>query len=109
GKPIDAVSQYRQAIAMDPARSLRLQRKVIDLQLATNDWAPAESSIDAFLASSEIADTERAWALLVKSQLLIDRRDYAGATTLLDQALKLDNDPVAAAEANYRLGVCAWK
>ena len=109
GKPVDAVGHYRQAIAMDPARSLRLRRKVIDLQLATNDWAPAESSIDAYLASSEIADTERAWALSVKSQLLIDRGDYPGATTLLEQALKLDNDPVAQAEASYRLGVCAWK
>ncbi len=109
GQPVEAVSQYRRAIAMDPARSLRLQRKVIDLQLAQNDWAPAESSLDAYLASSEIADAERAWALSVKAQLTIDRGDYAGAQKLLSKSLELDKDPIAQAEANYRLGVCAWK
>src|SRR5439155_16980898 len=72
GKPVDAVSQYRQAIAVDPARSLRLQRKVIDLQLAQNDWAPAESSLDAYLDDRGITDAERAWARSVKAQLLID-------------------------------------
>src|SRR3954471_11797650 len=72
GKPVEAVSQYRQAIAIDPPRALRLQRKVIDLQLAQNDWAPAESSLDAYLASRDVADAERAWAKSVKAQLLID-------------------------------------
>jgi tetratricopeptide (TPR) repeat protein len=109
GKPVEAVGQYRQAIAMDPARALRLQRKVIDLQLAQSDWAPAESSIDAYLAAKDIADSERAWALSVKAQLLIDRGEFVGAKGLLEQALRLDNDPIASGEARFRLGVCAWK
>ena len=109
GKPVDAVSQYRQAIAVDPARALRLQRKVIDLQLAQNDWAPAESSLDAYLAFKEIADSERAWAQSVKAQLHIDRGDFTAARALLDESLRLDKDPIAQAEAKYRLGVCAWK
>ena len=38
---------------MDPSRAIRLQRKVIDLQLASSDWAPAEASIDAYLAARD--------------------------------------------------------
>ena len=84
GKPVEAVQHYRQAIAMDPSRAIRLQRKVIDLQLASSDWAPAEASIDAYLAAPQIADAERAWANLTKAQLLIDRGDYVDARRLLD-------------------------
>src|SRR5688572_16671294 len=109
GKPVEAVGQYRQAIAMDPSRAIRLQRKVIDLQLASSDWAPAEASIDAYLAAPQIADTERAWAKLTKAQLLIDRGDYVDARRLLDEAISLDPNEIAQAEARYRLGVCAWK
>ncbi|MEA2736554.1 MAG: hypothetical protein QOE14_3005, partial [Humisphaera sp.] len=109
GKPVEAVAQYRQAIAMDPARAIRLQRKVIDLQLASSDWAPAEASIDAYLAAPEIADTERAWAKLTKAQLLIDRGDFVDAKRLLDEAIALDANEIAQAEARYRLGVCVWK
>jgi hypothetical protein len=67
GKPVEGVQQYRQAIAMDPSRAIRLQRKVIDLQLASSDWAPAEASIDAYLAAPAIADTERARAKRTKA------------------------------------------
>src|SRR5687768_1868622 len=109
GKPVEAVGQYRQAIAMDPARAIRLQRKVIDLQLASSDWAPAEASLDAYLAAPSIADTERAWAKSMKAQLLIDRGDYVDAKRLLDEAIALDPGEIAQAEARYRLGVCAWK
>ena len=109
GKPVEAVAQYRQAIAMDPSRAIRLQRKVIDLQLASSDWAPAEASIDAYLAAADIADTERAWAKMTKAQLLIDRGDFVDAKRLLDEAIALDPSEIAQAEARYRLGVCAWK
>src|SRR6185369_3971887 len=106
GKPVEAVSQYRQAIAMDPARALRLQRKVIDLQLAQSDWAPAEASLDAYLASPQVADAERAWGQSVKAQLLIDRHEYADARQLLETAQRLDTDPIAQAEMKYRVGLC---
>lgn len=109
GKPLEAVSQYRQAIAIDPPRALRLQRKVIDLQLAQSDWAPAEASIDAYLATEGLTDAERAWAKNEKAQLLIDRGEYVDARRLLEDALKLDGDSIAQAETKYRLGVCAWK
>ena len=109
GKPVEAVAQYRQAIAIDPARAIRLQRKVIDLQLASSDWAPAEASLDAYLAADGIADTERAWAKAHKAQLLIDRGDYVDARRLLDEAVRLDSGEIAQAEVRYRLGVCAWK
>jgi tetratricopeptide (TPR) repeat protein len=109
GKPVEAVGQYRQAIAMDPSRAIRLQRKVIDLQLASSDWAPAEASIDAYLTAPQIADTERAWAKSVKAQILIDRAAFVDAKPLLDDALRLDAGEIAQAEARYRLGVCAWK
>jgi tetratricopeptide (TPR) repeat protein len=109
GKPVEAVAQYRQAIAMDPSRAIRLQRKVIDLQLASSDWAPAEASIDAYLAAQQIADTERAWAKSAKAQILIDRGAFVDAKGLLDEAIRLDAGEIAQAEARYRLGVCAWK
>lgn len=109
GKPVEAVSQYRQAIAIDPPRALRLQRKVIDLELATCDWAPAESSLDAYLKSDGLTDAERAWAENEKAQLLIDRGECADARPLLTDALRRNPDPIAQAETRYRLGVCAMK
>src|SRR5687768_13819218 len=97
GKPIDAVSQYRSAIAIDPPRALRLTRKVIDLQIAQSQWAPAEASLDAYLAATGISDAERAWAQNQKAQLLIDRSEYVDAKRLLEDALRLDADPIAQA------------
>src|SRR5947209_3560675 len=41
-KPAEALDHYRQSMAMDANHALRLQRKVIDLQLAVNDAGPAE-------------------------------------------------------------------
>jgi tetratricopeptide (TPR) repeat protein len=41
GKPQAALDHYRSAMALDPNHALRLQRKVIDLQLQQSDTAPA--------------------------------------------------------------------
>jgi TolA-binding protein len=109
GRGVEAVSEYRLAIALDPPKALRLQRKVIDLQLAQSDWAPAEASLDSYLASTQVADAERAWAQSVKAQLLIDRHEYADARQLLETAQRLDADPIAQAEMKFRIGVCEWK
>jgi tetratricopeptide (TPR) repeat protein len=110
GKPVEAVSQYRQAIAMDPPKGIRLQRKVIDLQLSTSDWAPAEASIDAYLGSATLTDAERAWAIGQKAQLLIDRGEAVDAKRMLEDAQRLAaSDPIAQAEAKCQLGLCAWK
>src|SRR5438094_3094513 len=54
GRPVEAVSNYRQAIALDPPHALRLQRKVIDLQISQSDWAPAEASLDGYLVTREL-------------------------------------------------------
>ncbi len=109
GKPADAASQYRQAMAIDPALSLRLQRKVTDLQTAASDWPAVEASLDAYLATTGVSDAERAWAENQKAQLLIDRGEHVDARRLLEDAIRLDADPIAQAQTRYRLGLCAWK
>jgi tetratricopeptide (TPR) repeat protein len=108
-RPSDALSHFRQALAMDPQRALRLRRKVISLQIEQEDPRPAEGSLDEYLASKEITDSERAWALGEKAQLLADRGEFVAARALLAEAVGLDTDPVAQGQINYRLGYCAWK
>ena len=108
-RPSDALQHYRHAIAMAPQHALRLQRKVIALQMAQDDTLPAEASIDEYLASTDLTDSERAWALGEKAQLLADRGEFVHARELLAKAIKLDTDPIAQGQVNYRLGYCAWK
>ncbi|MGB7156748.1 MAG: tetratricopeptide repeat protein [Tepidisphaeraceae bacterium] len=108
-RPSDALSHFRHAIAMNPSHALRLQRKVIAMQAAQDDPHPAEASIDDYLASNELTDSERAWALGEKAQLLADRGEFVQARELLAKAIRLDNDPIAQGQVNYRLGYCAWK
>lgn len=108
-KPAEALDNYRRAMNLDANRSLRLQRKVIDLQLAQDDTGPAEISIDEYLKNPKLSDAERAWALGAKAQICIDDKKYVDAHLLLGQALKLSNDPVNQGEVNYRLGYCAFK
>src|SRR5439155_4462701 len=67
----------------------------------------AEGSLNAYLSAAEISDTERAWARGIKAQMLIDRGEHVDAKRLLEEALRLDPDPIAQAEAKYRLGLCA--
>src|SRR5262249_32601445 len=40
-KPAQALDSYRKAMALDPDKTLAIQRKVIDLQLAQDDPTPA--------------------------------------------------------------------
>jgi TolA-binding protein len=108
-QPVEAISEYRQAIAIDPPHALWLRRRVIALQLAQAQWAPAGESIDAYLASEQISDAERAWGCRTKAKLLIRQSEYADAKPLLEQALRLDPDSTAQADAKYHLGLCDWK
>ncbi|HLL91159.1 MAG TPA: tetratricopeptide repeat protein [Tepidisphaeraceae bacterium] len=108
-KPAEALDNYRKASALDRERSIPLQKKVIQLQLAADDNGPAEASIDEYLRLKDITDAERAWAVTEKAQLLIDRNEFAEAKALLAQALRLDGDPVNQGVVNYRLGYCSWK
>lgn len=109
GKPAEALDSYRRAIALDSDRSLRLSRKVIELQLSQGDVGPAEASIEEYLGDTTITDAERAWALGHKAQLLADVGKFVEARRLLDAALLHATDVVAQGEVNYRLGYCAWK
>lgn len=104
-----ALESYRKAMVLDTPRTLRLHRKIIDLQLAQEDFAAAESSLDEYLLDQSITDAERAWAMGEKSQLLIDAGQFAEARLLLDEARRLATDAVAQGMVNYRLGYCAWK
>ncbi|HEY1628871.1 MAG TPA: tetratricopeptide repeat protein [Tepidisphaeraceae bacterium] len=105
----EAVDNYRKAIAMDPAYTLWLQRKIINLQLDADDVAPAEASLDEYLKNPKLTDAERAWALGQKSQLLIDDGKFVDARIMLDDALKYASDVIAQGEVNYELGYCAYK
>jgi tetratricopeptide (TPR) repeat protein len=108
-KPAEALDSYRNAMNLDPTHSLRLMRKVIDLQLAQDDTTPAMHSLEEYLKSNQLTDVERSWALGEKANLLIDERKFSEARLLLDQALKLSADPIGQGEVNYHLGYCAYK
>jgi len=109
GKPSEALESYRRAIAIDSTRALALQRKVIDLQLEQPDTAPAAASIEDYLNDKRLTDAERAWALGEKAQILANRGSLIEARAILDQALRLDPDPVSQGVAHYHQGYCAWK
>jgi len=105
----EAVANYRQAMAMDPSRGERLQKRVIELQLAQGEAGAAEASLNQYLRDKELSDSERAWATGEKAHLLIDQGSYAEARSLLNEALRLEGDAVAQGVMNYHLGYCAWK
>ncbi|MBA3405443.1 MAG: tetratricopeptide repeat protein, partial [Gemmatimonadaceae bacterium] len=50
-----------------------------------------------------------AWALAEKAQMLADAGQFIEARKLLDDALKLDTDPLSQGQANFGLGYCAYK
>lgn len=109
GNAPDALDNYRKAMALDPDRALSLQHKVINLQIDQDDAISAEGSLDSYLSDRRITDAERAWALGLKAQILIDQSRFIDAKILLDEALKLASDTVMQGEVNYRLGYCAYK
>ncbi len=108
-RPAVALEHYRQAMSLDSSHALRLQRKVIDLQLAENDAGPAEVSLGLYLNAPDLTDGERAWALCEQAKLLVDRGEFVKARALLDQALKMDADTSTEGQVNYYLGYCAYK
>ncbi len=44
-----------------------------------------------------------------QAKLLVDRGEFVKARALLDQAVKLDDDPASQGQVNYYLGYCAYK
>ena len=109
GQPEEALKNYRRAEAMDPNRSLRLKRKVIELQVAQGDRGAAHASLDDYLNNDKLSDSERAWALGEQSHLLADDGDFIAARGLLGEALRLNPDPMAQGQLHYWLGYSHWK
>jgi tetratricopeptide (TPR) repeat protein len=109
GNAEQALKNYRLAEAMDADRSLRLKRKVIDLQMTQGDLGAAEASLDEYLKDPKLSDSERAWALGEKSHMLADAGKFIEARALLGEALRLNPDPMAQGQLHYWLGYSQWK
>lgn len=105
----EALKNFRRAEAMDVNRSLRLKRKVIELQVTQGDSGAATASLDDYLNNDKLSDSERAWALGEKSHLLADEGDFIAARGLLGEALRLNPDPMAQGQLHYWLGYSHWK
>ena len=104
-----ALTHYHAAMAMDPTHSLRLQRKIIDLQLDNDDVDGAAATLEEYLHRDEIVDSEKAWALCESAHLKIDRGNFSDGRLLLAEAAKMSSDAVSQGQINYWLGYCAWK
>jgi tetratricopeptide (TPR) repeat protein len=109
GRIDDSLDSYKKAAALDPDRSLRLSRKIVDMLLERRDMQAAEVAIQDYLKDPTISDAERAWALGQRAMILTDGGHYIDAKILLDNALKLTADQEQEGEINYRLGYVAWK
>lgn len=109
GRYQDAIDNFRKAASLDLDRFLPLQRKVIDLQIASEDRAGAEATLRQYQEDDRLTDAERAWAMGERAQLLIDAGNFSDARALLDEAMRLELDPVARGALHYRQGYCAWK
>ena len=108
-KPSQALDAYHHAMESDPDKTLAIQRKVIDLQLAQDDPTPAEETLAEYLKNKTITNSERAWAVGEKAQLAIDAGRFPEAKELLASALSLEIDTIAMGAINYRLGYCAFQ
>lgn len=104
-----ALTHYHSAMALDPDHSIRLHRKIIDLQLDHDDIDGAAATLEEYLKRDAIVDGERSWALCESAHIKIDRGNFTDARLLLAEASKLSADPVNQGQINYWLGYCAWK
>ncbi len=109
GRPKTALEHYRKAMELDPARTLSLQRKVIDLQLQQPDPAPAMLSLTKYLEAPGLAEGERAWALCNEARLLIDQGEFVKARVLLEHAGHMGEDLAVQGQVNYYSGYCSYK
>src|SRR5690606_11165953 len=108
GKPDEALSNYRQAISIDPTLGLPIDKKIIRLQIEQGELGAAEAALASYLQSPQITDTERAWAIGQQAKLLIDVGRMSDASRKLEEAVQLEMDAVALGELNYWLGYVAW-
>lgn len=110
-----ALEHYRQAMTLDPQRTLALRRKVIELMVDSSDRGGADAELEAYLADGRLGASERSWALGERAQLLSDAGRFTEAKLLLDEAIRIVQDPASRADTaalgqvNFRLGYVAWK
>ena len=104
-----ALKHYHAAMALDPTHSIRMHRKIIDLHLEHDDADGAAAALEEYIARTDLADSERSWALCESAHQKIDHGNFADAKALLADAAKLGSDSVDQGQINYWLGYCAWK
>ncbi|HEY7118097.1 MAG TPA: tetratricopeptide repeat protein [Tepidisphaeraceae bacterium] len=109
GRMTESLMYYRRAAMMNPAKSLYLQRKIIDLQLGGDDQAGAAASLEDYLSHAELKDAERSWAMGEMAHLQVDRGEFATARQTLEEALHLNVDSVDQGQISYWLGYCEYK
>ena len=106
GKPAEAVDAYRKAVAADPDKALPLQRKVIELLVARDEHDVAETALVGYLSDRRLSAGERAWGLGERSRILADKGRFADASSLLDEAIRNEQEPALLGQLHYRLGYC---
>jgi len=109
GRSTESLMYYRRAMLMNPAKALYLQRKIIDLQLGSDDAAGAASSLEDYLGHAELKDAERSWAMGEQAHLMVDRGEFASARQVLEEALRPGIDSVDRGQLTYWLGYCQYK
>ncbi|HEX8916661.1 MAG TPA: tetratricopeptide repeat protein [Humisphaera sp.] len=109
GKPGEAVDAYRKAVAADPEKALSLQRKVIELLVGRGEHDAAETALVGYLSDRRLSGGERAWGLGERSRILADRGRFGDASSLLDEAIRTEKDPLLLGELHYRLGYCQYR
>lgn len=109
GRTTDALLYWRRAMTMSPDKAVRMQRRIIELQLAADDPSGASASLEDFLADKRITDSERSWALGESAHLMVDRGDFALARKTLEESRRLSSDPVDRGQIHYWLGYCEHK
>jgi tetratricopeptide (TPR) repeat protein len=107
----EAVTEYRNAIDLDPGLAASLLRRIVEIRLSEpgrESAAAAESTLDELL-QLKLSPIERAWALGEKAELLVDRGEHADARQRLDEILTLDTSDETKGKTAYRSGVSAYE
>lgn len=108
-KPDEALTYYRRAQAMDPDKSLAMQKKIITLMLDRADLQSADRELAEYLRDQRLQTSEKSWALQQRAKVLCDQSRFGEARGLLDQALSLADDDVQRGEVNFYLGYASFK
>ena len=108
GQTGNALENYKRAETLDPTRALRLQRKIIDLELDAGNSVAADSELKEYLKSPALGDAERCWALGERARVLVDQKQFAEARALLDDAIKLSANTLQEGEINYARGYVSY-